>query len=124
MSPEKSLTRHHTLETRRRIGSARKGIPRSEDTRRTISASLLGHPVSEEVRQKIRQTKIENNEDIDIELWRSALENDLLPKIAESGFLTEDELSYLEKKFELPREKRRIEEELLERFSIAVARLA
>lgn len=124
MSPERSLTRHHSLETRRKIGLARKGIPRSEATRQAIANSLRGKTLSKERKEKIRQTKLESNVDIDKQLWDFTIENDLLPKIVESGLLSSTEMIFLGRKFELPREKRRISDDLLDRFSIAVARVA
>lgn len=124
MSPERSLTRHHSLETRRKIGLARKGIPRSEATRQAIANSLRGKTLSKERKEKIRQTKLESNVDIDKQLWDFTIENDLLPKIVESGLLSSTEMIFLGRKFELPREKRRISDDLLDRFSIAVARLS
>lgn len=57
-------------------------------------------------------------------LWIFAKEHDLLPRAVESGLITQDEIKMLRRYIALGKQKSGISEELFDRFSIAVARLA
>lgn len=69
-----------------------------------------------------RSTKTINQ--INKELWEEAISQNLIPKIIEEGFLSEVDVGVLERGFSRKRPKRAIPEDLMDKFSIAVARVA
>lgn len=61
---------------------------------------------------------------INKELWEAARELDIIPQILNQGLINHEELLTLEKGFSTKRPKKIISEDLMDRFSIAIAKVA
>lgn len=69
-----------------------------------------------------RKTKGINQ--INKELWEAARESDIIPQILNQGLINPEELLTLERGFSTKRPKKIIPEDLMDRFSMAVAKVA
>jgi hypothetical protein len=82
---------------------------------------------AKEVRKKMREANpplLTPVAAIDQELWAYARINDLIPKIIETGNIEEEEIARLKNFFEEKGTQDRLPKNLLDRFSIAVAKVA
>jgi hypothetical protein len=61
---------------------------------------------------------------INKDLWEAARESDIIPQILNQGLINPEELLTLERGFSTKRPKKIISEELMDRFSVAVAKVA
>lgn len=57
-------------------------------------------------------------------LWEAAQDQNIIPQILEQGLIEREELLILEKGFSTKRPKKKITDELMDKFSIAVAKVA
>lgn len=57
-------------------------------------------------------------------LWEAAQDQNIIPQILEQGLIEQEELLTLEKGFSTKRPKKKITDELMDKFSIAVAKVA
>ncbi len=109
-------------EHRRKMSESRKGKRHKESTKKTMSEK--GKQIWKDPNYRERMHLVFQQRHPETQLWLVAQSDDLLAKIVEANMMTLDEIATLEKYFRSKRKKGPKVDSLLDRFSIAVAKVA
>ena len=110
-------------ETRKKLSEAAKRIGFPEGFEEKRLKSIIGKKRSEKTRIKISQgvKAYRETQKIDLNLWRAAIEENLIGPILNQNLLTKEEINEIKRYLEGGEKP---PEELMDKFSIAVARTA